>query len=499
MKKYIKKDIIIYIFMIILITAAILPKKLNNLDELWNYNFARNILEGKIPYKDFNMITTPLLPIVCGIFLKIFGNELIVMRVIGIFLNATILFSLYKIFKELKINKYFIYVFLIVFYALLYKYFCIDYNFAILLLTLLTIYIELKWLNKDKEILKDYKQKELLLGVLVGTSILLKQTTGVFLSIIFIFYKILIVSNKQELKIAIKIITKRLIGVCIPPIIILCIYITFNNIWNEFLDYTIYGIKTFDNIVSYKNLLKNGVIISLLSILVPVTMLYMYFKTIIKKIHVDEQKNIFILFAYSIASFIVAFPISDQIHFLIGSTSTIIAMLYIIWLKLKDKKTTDKIKTIGKICSEYIIIFSTIFSLCLIVSYFIDYKNFSNKKHYKYISSNMENNIEQIDNYILEQNELGKKVYILDATACVYMIPIDKYNKNYDLFLKGNLGAKGEKGQIENLEKEENIVVLIMNDNNKRNWQNPEQVRKYIKDNWVKKGEIEQFYIYEKE
>ena len=97
--------------MIILITAAILPKKLNNLDELWNYNFARNILEGKIPYKDFNMITTPLLPIVCGIFLKIFGNELIVMRVIGIFLNATILFSLYKIFKELKINKYFIYVF----------------------------------------------------------------------------------------------------------------------------------------------------------------------------------------------------------------------------------------------------------------------------------------------------------------------------------------------------------------------------------------------------
>ena len=35
-----------------------------------------------------------------------------------------------------------------------------------------------------------------------------------------------------------------------------------------------------------------------------------------------------------------------------------------------------------------------------------------------------------------------------------------------------------------------------MNDNNKRNWQNPEQVRKYIKDNWVKKGEIEQFYIY---
>ena len=79
------------------------------------------------------------------------------------------------------------------------------------------------------------------------------------------------------------------------------------------------------------------------------------------------------------------------------------------------------------------------------------------------------------------------------------MIPLDKYNKNYDMFLKGNLGTKGEIGQIENLEKEENIVVLILNDNYSRNWQNPEKVRKYIINNWNKKGEIGKFDIYEKE
>ena len=79
------------------------------------------------------------------------------------------------------------------------------------------------------------------------------------------------------------------------------------------------------------------------------------------------------------------------------------------------------------------------------------------------------------------------------------MIPIDKYNKNYDMFLKGNLGKKGEKGQIENLQNEENVIVLIINSNYNRNWQNPERVRQYIIDNWNKKGEIEQFDIYEKE
>ena len=35
-------------------------------------------------------------------------------------------------------------------------------------------------------------------------------------------------------------------------------------------------------------------------------------------------------------------------------------------------------------------------------------------------------------------------VKILDASAALYMIPIDKYNKNYDLLLKGNLGKDGE-------------------------------------------------------
>ena len=106
----------------------------------------------------------------------------------------------------------------------------------------------------------------------------------------------------------------------------------------------------------------------------------------------------------------------------------------------------------------------------------------------------------KIDDFILEENRKGKNVYILDATAALYMIPIDKYNKNYDMFLKGNLGADGEEGQIENLKKEnDNTVVLIMNNSYSRNWQTPEKVRKYIIDNWTKRGEIEKFDIYEKE
>ena len=77
------------------------------------------------------------------------------------------------------------------------------------------------------------------------------------------------------------------------------------------------------------------------------------------------------------------------------------------------------------------------------------------------------------------------------------MIPIDKYNKDFDMFLKGNIGSKGEEGQIEKLEKKTNTIVLIMNKKYQRNWQNPEKVREYIVNNWTKVGQIENFDIYE--
>ena len=35
----------------------------------------------------------------------------------------------------------------------------------------------------------------------------------------------------------------------------------------------------------------------------------------------------------------------------------------------------------------------------------------------------------KINKYIEKQKELGKKVYVLDAEAAIYMIPFNRYNK----------------------------------------------------------------------
>jgi hypothetical protein len=339
---------------------------------------------------------------------------------------------------------------------------------------------------------------------MVGSTLLFKQTTGMFISAIFIMYKLLLAANKSEFKIVIKIVFTRFLGVLIP-ITLLVLYLSINNIWNEFLDYTIYGIKTFSNYVSYLYLIKSkNIIIKVLSILVPCSFLYMYYATVIRKQNKIERKNLFIFFVYGVGCFIVVFPISDTIHFLIGSLPAMIAVIYILWKITQKIYRKIPIKGIKLYMREFIKVFVVLSigvilvnSIYVITKCIIEVKRYDKINHFKYIELS-EKTITLIGDYILQKESEGKKVYILDAVAAIYMIPIDRYNKNYDMFLLGNLGSKGEQGQIENLEEQDNIMVLILNDNYNRNWQNPEKVRAYIIENWNKKGQIEIFDIYEK-
>lgn len=308
-----KEVIILLLILIFVIGAVIIPKPINSLDELWNFNFARNIANGKLPYKDFNMVQAPLFSIIAGLILKLLGTELLVMRILGILLATSIMLIIFFILRECNISNNYLYLVLIFIFLLFKNFFGFDYNFINLFIILLTIYIEIK--NIDK---LDYKN-EFLLGILVGTSIMVKQSTGLVFSLIFIFYRILNIYEKAEWKQEFKRIAARTAGVLVS-ILVFCLYLIVNNIWYEFIDYAILGIKTFSNSISYINLINGnyGIIMQLLSIIMPVSLLYIYAKTIVIRIKTREDKILFIFFAYSVASLSAIYPISDNLHFLIG-------------------------------------------------------------------------------------------------------------------------------------------------------------------------------------
>lgn len=271
-------------------------------------------------------------------------------------------------------------------------------------------------------------------------------------------------------------------------------YIVLNNAMNDFIDYTILGIKTFSNKISYMNLITDkNVIFRIMSLLAPITLITSIIYGAVKK-----EKEILILSSFGISLIAVTFPISDKVHFSIGMIISVILIVYILFKMISELKIKDTIKifiiTFLKVSFILSAIFITFLSSEKIIEYINNAGNYKDLNHFKYIEISKEYvaQIKEIQNYILE----NENVYILDADAPIYMIPIDKYNKNYDMFLKGNLGSRGEEGQIEDLQLNNNRILLIKNEKYHRNWQNPEKVRNYIINNMEKQGELLFFDIY---
>lgn len=152
MKKNTKsKNILIFVFIFIVVFSMIIGNQSSNLDELWNYNTARAITMGLVPYKDISMITTPVLPMLMAVFLKCIANELIISRILAAFLWTGILFITYKIFGKLLKESNISLIFTALIGYLCRNIYCIDYNVTIVFITIIILYEELKNLKNVME------------------------------------------------------------------------------------------------------------------------------------------------------------------------------------------------------------------------------------------------------------------------------------------------------------------------------------------------------------
>ena len=76
------------------------------------------------------------------------------------------------------------------------------------------------------------------------------------------------------------------------------------------------------------------------------------------------------------------------------------------------------------------------------------------------------------------------------------MIPLKSSNVEFDLPFRGNLGKNGEGGLLQKIINLKDTYILL--DRNEKDviYQESEIVRDYIKNNFEKDGEIEEFDIY---
>ena len=506
--KAISKDFILFIFIAVMVFSIIAINPISNLDEIWNYNTARAIAQNLIPYKDISMITTPLLPMITALFLKLIANEVIVSRVLASVLWGGVLFSIFKILKLLIKEENTCLIITALLGLLFRDCYCIDYNILSLMFSLIILYIELK--NIDKPHFENNKT-DFLIGILAGLTVCTKQSIGAILAIIVVGYKIIFVQNKKEFIEYLKIAFKRIIGILIPMILVF-IYLIATNSLQDFINYAVLGISTFSNKIPYAQLMNNDKKeIQILSRIMPFILLAMAVLTIVlqnkkKKENIGNIDNkILTMLIYSLSTIIIMYPISDEIHFLIAGTITFIGLAYILYLlgiTIYNKINLQSKKKIYKITSLMISIIAIAFIAVRGIENITEYiKQEKNEtiEHYKniQISEYLQERINEIDNFILEQEKENKKVYILDAEAAIYMIPINNYNKDYDMFLKGNIGKDGQEGQIQKIkQKETNEIILIRKRNLQSNWQTPTDVIDYVRENLEFTGEVSIYEVY---
>jgi len=406
-------------------------------DEIWNYGFSYNIATGLIPYKDFNMVITPLFPMIGSLFIYIFGKNILIYYIFNSII-CTIIF--YHIKRTTSQNYYLVYIIVLFFSTTNYNLFC-----------LLLLYIII---NLEEKNANDY-----LIGILLGLTFLTKQNIGIFLCL-----PTFLIKNKKR-------ILKRIFGFLVPNILLL-IYLLINNALYEFIDYVFLGINDFAS--------KNTIIYPKSLMIHIITIIYLIFKYL-------KTKDIKLLYILCFQG--MAYPIYNSYHVIIPF---IPAFAYFI----NDIKLNTKI-----INTFFIIIVTIIFSINIYQIFNNNYNYPNETIHYKYkkIPNEIVNTINILSNYL--KNIEGQifiidiHAYLLKLESS---IPINKYDLLNDGNL-GQGGKEKILQEIDNICQKEKCTFLLNKNkiDTKEYDQYSQDLYQYVIKNYNEIKTIEHLTIYE--
>ncbi len=494
---------------LVLFLVARLTAPATDLDEAWNYNTANAFAMRLIPYKQVSMITTPLLPMINSIFLKIVFNGIITYRIVMGIVFALIVLFIYLIIKELSNKKLLSYICAFFIGTLLINKFLLDYNYLFLLITLMISFLEIRDIKKNENFNFNHN---LCVGFLTGLAFLIKQTIGVLLIFVMIF-EVFIYMKKSgfDLKFNkfIKLIGVRIFGMMVP-IIIFLIYLGITGAFNDFINYAIKGVREFSNNVPYYRLFdSNDKVISIISRLFIIVYIPLFITFILESIKnkklKDELINIYVLAFCSIPVIAIIYPISDDFHLMAASVYALIIIAYLFILVLKKIDGFIKIDIFYK----KLLLMGILFIIILIsFKNLIIERNINVKenvlvpfKHYEgiYVPEYLSKRISDVTDKVRAYSNSGRESIIVDAEAAIYDIVLNRYKKNYDMLLIGNIGENGVEKIINEIKDSHNVYYFVKNPQYALNWQLPEDIVDYIRNNLKYHETVSVFDVYYKD
>ena len=201
---------------------------------------------------------------------------------------------------------------------------------------------------------------------------------------------------------------------------------------------------------------------------------------------------------YGLPFLLVAYPIFNQFHVMMSNFFVFLIILYIAYLVYQNIHFEEKHNKAGKIIN-WLVIVTTValfgFSIFILFNYFDVYIKEDNIYYGAIIEEKDMNNINTVCEYIKKREKEGCKVIVFSYKAMFYNSLLKINNGDFDLPMHGNLGKDGEDGLIEKISRLSGCELLITKDKNDI-VQESDKARKFIIDNYMQTGEIEEFYIY---
>ena len=480
-----------------------------DLDEVWNYNTANAFAMGLIPYKQISMITTPLLPMINSIFLKVVFNGIMTYRVLMGIVFALIVLFIYLIIKELSNKKLLSYICAFFIGTLLIKKFLLDYNYLFLLISLVIAFLEIRDMKKNENFNFNHN---LCVGLLTGLAFLTKQTIGILLISIMIF-EVFIYMKKSgfDLKFNkfIKLIGVRIFGMMIP-ITMFLIYLGVTGAFNDFINYAIKGVREFSNNVPYYRLFdSNDKVVSIISRLFIIVYIPLFITFVLESIKnkklKDELINIYVLAFCSIPVIAIIYPISDDFHLMVASVFALIIIAYLLIYLLNKVNKYIKIDIFYK---KLLLIGILVVIVLISFKNVIIERNINVKenvlvpfKHYEgiYVPEYLSKRIPDVTDKVRAYSNSGRESIIVDAEAAIYDIVLNRYKKNYDMLLIGNIGENGVEKIINEIKDSHNVYYFVKNPQYALNWQLPEDIVDYIRNNLKYHETVSVFDVYYKD
>lgn len=433
--EYIKKNYK-YLLLFLFFLLSLIFFGFNNTDIIWNYGMAHAIRLGEIPYKDFNIITTPLYPFIMS--LGLFIKDCYIVYLLEQSLFLTVYF--YLLFKLLK-DKTYILLFVFIF-PVFYTIFP-NYNFLVIFLITLLIYLEKKKTN-------DY-----IIGLVLGLLFLTKHTIG---GVILICSLISCFSIKKDLK--------RISTFLIPNIIFL-IYLLITKSLYDFINLSLLGLFDFG---------KSNNTIHWVSVFICI---FIFIHLIIRFVKNPKNINNY----YLLGSFSLVIPIVDFFHM-----NYLLAIYFIIIVLEFDNSIIDVCKRLA----FPLILVTVLINVFINISIYKDIK-FTKFEHFEgYITTG---SYEKELDKVYKEYKSGNN-YMFSLTNMFFDISTDHKITYFDVPLYGNYGYKGVENMNRRIDSMHDIYFFIQKDDN---IQFCDDIYNHIKGVSKKKKEISGFDIYYKE